>query len=97
MIYSTKIEKKFAIKDEYRKTFSKMYLFCNKKVENPNRKLKTLPEDFAKLNFSYSFEAKTSHITNVNMSGENLTDTESLEGGSLSQYIFQNYLKVIAI
>lgn len=82
LIYSTKIEKKFAIKDEYRKTFSKMYLFCNKKVENPNRKLKTLPEDFAKLNFSYSFEAKTSHITNVNMSGENLTDTESLEGGS---------------
>lgn len=82
LIHSTKIEKKFAVKEEYQNTFSKMYLFCNKKIENPDRKLKSLPEDFANLNFPYIFEAKTSHVTKVNMSGENQNETVPLEDGS---------------
>lgn len=99
LIYSTKIEKKFAVKKEFKDKFSKMYLFCNKKVENPNRKLKTLPEDFAKLDFSYIFEAKTSHITNVNMTGENQVETESLTGGSTKTVnvsdLLRNYRNIV--
>lgn len=99
LIRSTKIEKKFAVKKEFKDKFSKMYLFCNKKVENPNRKLKTLPEDFAKLDFFYIFEAKTSHITNVNMTGENQNETEVLTGGSTKTVhisdLLRNYRNIV--
>lgn len=99
LIHSTKIEKKFSVKKEFKDKFSKMYLFCNKKIENPNRKLKTLPEDFAKLDFSYIFEAKTSHITNVNMDGENQNEKESLIGGSTKTVhisdLLRNYRNIV--
>lgn len=43
------------IKDEKKENIKGMYLFINKKKENPKRRLKTLPEDFKNLP---SFEAK---------------------------------------
>ena len=70
LIQDTREEKTFRIKEEYQADFKKMYLLCNNKIVNENRRLKTLPEDFANLRFSYNFEDKTSHITKVNMNGE---------------------------
>lgn len=43
------------IKDEKKENIKGMYLFINKKKENPKRRLKTFPEDFKNLP---SFEAK---------------------------------------
>lgn len=68
MIQDTREEKKFAIKKEFRADFKKMYLLCNKKVENKNRRLKTISDK--NLSFDYNFETKTSHITNFNVNGE---------------------------
>ena len=70
LIQDTREEKTFRIKEEYQADFKKMYLLCNNKIENENRRLKTLPEDFVNLSFSYNFEDKTSHITKVNMDGD---------------------------
>lgn len=70
LIQDTREEKTFRVKEEYQADFKKMYLLCNNKIVNENRRLKTLPEDFANLRFSYNFEDKTSHITKVNMNGE---------------------------
>lgn len=94
LIHSTKIEKKFAVKKEFKEKFSKMYLFCNKKIENPNRRLKTLPEDFANLTFFYTFEAKTSHVTNVNMSNQSINDTEIVNAGSTQTVHISDLLKI---
>ena len=63
-----------------------MYLLCNQKIENENRRLKTLPEDFANLCFSYNFEDKTSHITKVNMNG----DDEKIGNNTPSSGFTQN-------
>lgn len=99
LIQSTKIEKKFTIKKNWQAELSKMYLFCNKKIENPNRKLKTLPEDFSKLNFPFTFEARTSYITNVNMNDELQLENEIVAGGSSKTIhiseLLKNYLHVI--
>lgn len=99
LIQTTKIEKKFSIKKNWQAELSKMYLFCNKKIENPNRKLKTLPEDFSKLNFPFTFEARTSYITNVNMSDELQLENEIVAGGSSKTIhiseLLKNYRHVI--
>ena len=47
-----------------------MYLLCNKRIENENRKKDKLPEYFDKLCFSYNFESKTSQIIKVNLDGD---------------------------
>ena len=78
LIQDTREEKTFRIKEEYQADFKKMYLLCNNKIVNENRRLKTLPEDFANLYFSYNFEDKTSHITKVNMNG----DDEKIENNN---------------
>lgn len=70
LIHDDREEKKFKIKDDIKKDLSKMYLFCNEKIDNPKRKLKTLPDDFVKLNFSYTFDINGSYITSVNMNGD---------------------------
>lgn len=70
LIQDTREEKKFSIKKEYAADFKKMYLLCNKRIDNENRRLKSLPEDLVNINFSYEFEEKASHVTNVNMNGE---------------------------
>ena len=86
LIQDTREEKTFKIKAEYQADFKKMYLLCNQKIENENRRLKTLPEDFAKLCFSYNFEDKTSHITKVNMNG----DDEKIGNNTPSSGFTQN-------
>ncbi|MBP3450016.1 MAG: DEAD/DEAH box helicase family protein [Spirochaetaceae bacterium] len=70
LLEDTREEKKFAVKKEFISDFKKMYLLCNKRIENENRKLKTLPDDFVKLYFSYNFENKTSQIIKVNLDGD---------------------------
>lgn len=70
LLEDTREEKKFAVKKEFIPEFKKMYLLCNKRIENENRKLKTLPDDFVKLYFSYNFENKTSQIIKVNLDGD---------------------------
>ncbi|MCR5386421.1 MAG: DEAD/DEAH box helicase family protein [Treponema sp.] len=70
LIQDTREEKKFAIKKEYAADFKKMYLLCNTRIDNENRRLKTLPEDLVNIKFSYEFEEKSSHVTNVNMNGD---------------------------
>ncbi len=81
LLEDTREEKKFAVKKEFIPEFKKMYLLCNKRIENENRKLKTLPDDFVKLYFSYNFENKTSQIIKVNLDGddENLNTSENLK------------------
>ena len=78
LLEDTREEKKFAVKKELIPEFKKMYLLCNKRVENENRKLKTLPDDFSKLYFSYNFENKTSQIIKVNLDGDD-ENTNSFE------------------
>lgn len=70
LLEDTREEKKFAVKKRWIPEFKKMYLLCNKRIENENRKLKTLPDDFVKLYFSYNFENKTSQIIKVNLDGD---------------------------
>ncbi len=82
LIQDTREEKKFAIKKEYAAEFKKMYLLCNKRIDNENRRLKSLPEDLVNINFSYEFEEKASHVTNVNMNG----DDEKRENGQNTVY-----------
>ena len=81
LLEDTREEKKFAVKKEFIPEFKKMYLLCNKRIENENRKLKTLPDDFVKLYFSYNFENKTSQIIKVNLDGddENLNTSENVK------------------
>jgi len=93
LIHTTKIEKKFAVKNELRNDLSKLYLFCNKKIENPERKLKTLPEDFSKLIFFYTFEEKGTHITNVNMNNESDESAEIKNGASTDTIYISELLK----
>lgn len=73
LIHSTLEEKKFSVKKEFRDDFSKMYLLCNQRKDNPDRKLKTLPKDFVKLRFYYNFETKFSQITDVNINSDDET------------------------
>ncbi len=47
IITETRTQKVFRVKDEIKKELEKLYLFVNKKIENPDRRLKTLPEDYA--------------------------------------------------
>ena len=70
LINDTREEKKFAVKKEWISEFSKMYLLCNKRIENEKRKLKTLPDDLVKLYFSYNFENRISQIIKVNLEGD---------------------------
>ena len=87
LIQDTREEKTFKIKEEYCADFKKMYLLCNKKIENKNRRLKTLPKDFANLSFSYNFEDKTSHITKVNMNGDDETMGKNIPASGFTQNI----------
>lgn len=77
LIQDTREEKTFAIKKEYVADFKKMYLLCNKRIDNEKRRLKTLPNDLVNLSFGYTFEKKSSHITNVNMDGKDEERVES--------------------
>ncbi len=85
LIDDSREEKKFKIKNEFKDDFKKMYLLCNKKVDNENRRLKTLPEDFKNLSFVYSFETKISRIKNVNMNGDDEDIGSVKETGALTQ------------
>ena len=87
LIQDTREEKTFRIKEEYQADFKKMYLLCNKKIENENRRLKTLPEDFVNLSFSYNFEDKTSHITKVNMDGDDERIGNNIPSSGFTQNI----------
>ena len=78
LLEDTREEKKFAVKKRWIPEFKKMYLLCNKRIENEKRKLKTLPDDFVKLYFSYNFENKTSQIIKVNLDGDD-ENTNSFE------------------
>ena len=77
LMQDTREEKRFTIKKEFAADFKKMYLLCNERIENPNRRLKDLPKDLEDLTFSYTFEEKGAHITNVNLSGEDETPDSS--------------------
>ena len=81
LIQDTREVKKFTIKKEYVVDFKKMYLLCNKRIDNENRRLKALPNDLANLRFRFTFEAKASHITNVNMNGKDEERTKSQNSG----------------
>lgn len=81
LIHDAREEKKFKIKDDIKKDLDKMYLFCNEKKDNPKRKLKTLPDDFAKLNFSYVFDVNSSYITSVNMDGDDEENVSTQKTG----------------
>ena len=81
LIHDDREEKKFNIKDDIKKDLNKMYLFCNEKKDNPKRKLKTLPDDFAKLNFSCAFDVNSSYITSVNMNGADEENIPSQKTG----------------
>lgn len=81
LILDTREEKKFAIKKEFVADFKKMYLLCNERIDNENRRLKTLPDDLVNLSFGYVFEEKSSHIRNVNMNGDDEEKLESQNSG----------------
>lgn len=81
LIHDDREEKKFKIKDDIKKDLDKMYLFCNERKDNPKRKLKTLPDDFAKLNFSYVFDVNSSYITSVNMNGDDEENVSTQKTG----------------
>ena len=78
LMQETREVKRFAIKKNLLADIKKMYLFCNERLENPDRRLKDLrnlssedSENGAKtLLFSYTFEERGSHVTTINLSGE---------------------------
>ncbi|MCR5079943.1 MAG: DEAD/DEAH box helicase family protein [Treponema sp.] len=49
LIQEKRTQKVFSVKKEKQAELNGMYLFVNEQKENPNRRLKTLPEDFEKL------------------------------------------------
>lgn len=64
--------KKFSIKPEILKDFENEWLIGNDRVENPDRKLKKVPDDFNKLAFTYDINQKYSEVRKVNF--EDLSD-----------------------
>lgn len=88
IIAETRTQKVFRVKDDVKKDLEKLYLFVNKKIENPDRKLKTLPEDFKNLlPFEYKFKTSAfSRINDVNFNGE---DDESFIGQSVDSSFYQ--------
>ena len=49
LIQEKRTQKVFRVKEDKKQTLNGMYLFVNEQKENPERRLKTLPEDFKKL------------------------------------------------
>ena len=49
LIQEKRTQKIFRVKDDKKQTLNGMYLFVNEQEENPERRLKTLPEDFINL------------------------------------------------
>lgn len=89
IIAETRTQKVFRVKDEVKKELEKLYLFVNKKIENPDRKLKTLPEGFKNLPpFEYKFKISAySQIKDVNFNGE---DGESFVGQNVDSALYQH-------
>jgi len=73
LITEKRTKKTFVIKDNVLNDLKKMYLFVNEKKENPNRRLKKLPDDFLKLEFQYKIKTLYSEIRNVDMDGDDET------------------------
>lgn len=87
IIAETRAQKVFRVKDEVKKELEKLYLFVNKKIENPDRRLKTLPEDFKNLPaFEYKFKTCSySEIKDVNFNGE---DGKSFVGQNADSKVY---------
>ena len=60
LIQEKRTQKVFSVKENKKDSLKGMYLFVNEQKDNPERRLKTLPEDFKKLP---AFEAKI--LTNI--------------------------------
>ncbi len=81
IISDTRTQKTFRIKEDSRKELEKLYLFVNERKENPERRLRTLPDDFKNIP-PFPYDLKTSlhsNIRAVNFQGddEELSDAES--------------------
>ena len=67
MIRDKRTQKVFCVKEQHQKLLNGMRLFVNDKVDNPNRKLKNLPQDFKDLSpFHWSINGLYSEIQSVN-------------------------------
>ncbi len=72
IISDTRTQKTFRIKEDSRKELEKFYLFVNERKENPDRRLKTLPDDFKNIPpFEYKIQTSLySNIRAVNFQGD---------------------------
>ncbi|MGN0730896.1 MAG: DEAD/DEAH box helicase family protein [Treponema sp.] len=85
LIQEKRTQKIFRVKEEKKDNLKGMYLFVNEQKENPDRRLKTLPEDFKNLP---AFEAKVlttlySEVQSVDFSKKE-DELYVAEGGTLS-------------
>lgn len=72
IISDTRTQKTFRIKENSRKELEKLCLFVNERKENPERRLRTLPEDFKNIPpFEYDLTTSLySNIRAVNFQGD---------------------------
>lgn len=75
LIQDKRVEKKFAVKEEKLNSLKQFFLFVNEKKENPNRRLKTLPEDLKHISFDYTIHSLYSKILEVKMNEEKETSS----------------------
>lgn len=70
-----RVQKNFCIKDESQKALKKLNLLVNEKKENPNRRLKTLPDDLKNLIFEDKIYSHNSQVYELKLNEENQTTT----------------------
>lgn len=73
LIDDKRIQKKFCIKEENQKILKKLNLLVNEKKENPNRRLKTLPDDLKNLIFEDKIYSHNSQVYELKLNEENQT------------------------
>lgn len=72
IISDTRTQKTFRLKETSRKELEKLCLFVNERKENPERRLRTLPDDFKNIP-PFEYDLKTSlysNICSVNFQGD---------------------------
>lgn len=73
LIDDKRIQKKFCIKEENQKILKKLNLLVNEKKENPNRRLKTLPDDLKNLIFEDKIYSNNSQVYELKLNEKNQT------------------------